>query len=183
MKILRLFLLLFLVKPNLSWAELKDENLLQNLPSGYKIDFQNRQGKMIMTEMVPKGETVNNWTEMVTTQVFLGEKRLTPQQFQASMAKSWQSACQNSEAASITSGQENGYPFALWLLSCPSNSTTGKPEITWIKAIKGNDSFYVIQKAFRFNPTEQQITKWMQYLRSAIVCDSRIPEQACPKTK
>jgi hypothetical protein len=54
--------------------------------------------------------------------------------------------------------------------------------ITWFKAVQGNDSFYVVQKAFKFEPSKEQITRWMDYLRKVSVCDSRIADRACPKT-
>jgi hypothetical protein len=80
----------------------------------------------------------------------------------------------------VAQGPENGYPAAVWLLSCPRNRETGKPEITWFKAIQGNDSFYVVQKAFRFEPAKEQVAKWTQYLRGVAVCDSRLAERRCP---
>lgn len=182
---MKLFNLLFLLLalPSISFAELNNENLLQNLPQGYKIDFQTEKGNMRMTEIVPEAETVDNWTEMVTTQIFLGMKDKTPEQFQSTMAKSWAAACKDSSIAPITNGEENGYAFSLWLQVCPINQATGKPEKTWLKAIKGNDSFYVVQKAFKFNPSEQQIVEWMQYFRSIMVCDTRHAEHPCPKLK
>lgn len=175
------FLFLLLALPGLCLAELKDENLLQNLPKGYKIDFQAKQGNMVMTEMVPQTETTKNWTEMVTTQIFLGMKNATPEQFQAFMAKSWLATCKGSEVTPITQGEENGYAFSIWLLTCPLNKSTGKPENTWFKAIKGNDSFYVVQKAFKLEPSKEQITEWMQYFRSVMVCDTRLADRPCPK--
>lgn len=39
MKIKHYVAMVLLLIPVFSWAELKDENLLQVLPSGYKIDF------------------------------------------------------------------------------------------------------------------------------------------------
>ena len=166
---------------NVCLAELKDENLLQNLPNGYKIGFQAKQGNMVMTEMVPQTETVKNWTEMLTTQVFLGMKNSTLEQFQAFMAKSWLAACKGGEIAPITKGEENGYPFSIWLQACPLNPSTGKPEKTWFKAIKGNDSFYVVQKAFKFDPSNDQVIQWMQYFRSIKVCDTRLADRPCPQ--
>jgi len=56
-----------------------------------------------------------------------------------------------------------------------------KPEYTWFKAIQGNDSFYVVQKAFKFNPSEEQITQWTAFFRSIKVCDSRLKDRPCPK--
>ncbi len=174
-----LYICLFV--PMICLAQLSDENLLQSLPQGYKIDFQTKQGSMIMTEMVPQTETVDNWTEMITVQIFLGLKNATPEQFQAFMAKAWLGACRNGEVAPITKGEENGYPFSIWVQACPLNQATGKPEKTWFKAIKGNDSFYVVQKAFKFDPSKEQIAKWMQYFRSVAVCDTRLADHPCPK--
>ncbi len=141
MKPLCLTLCVLALFPVLGRAELVDENFLVNIPDGYKIDFQTKQGKMVMTEMVPVEESVENWTEMVTTQVFLGLTSATPAQFRALMAKQWIAACPGGSFAPVREGVENGYPFSVWLQLCPRNPSTGKPENTWFKAIKGNDSF------------------------------------------
>lgn len=174
--------MVLLLIPAFSWAELKDENLLQVLPAGYKVDFQTKKDTMLMSEMVPQNETVNNWSEMVTTQVFLGLKAVTPEDFQARMQKTWASACKGAQFASVTKGEENGYPFAIWIQACPLNQATGKAENTWFKAIQGNDSFYVVQKAFKFSPTAEQVTQWMQYFKTIKVCDTRLKDRACPKS-
>ena len=180
MKLLRLLLAGLLV-PSVCLAQLSDENLLQGLPQGYKIAFQTQKGNMVMTEMVPEAETVDNWTEMVTTQIFLGLKEATPAQFQALSTKAWLDVCKDGEVAPVTQGEENGYAFSIWVQSCPENPLTGQPENTWFKAIKGNDSFYLVQKAFRFHPSREQIVQWMQYFRAVEVCDTRLADRPCPK--
>ena len=55
-------------------AQLVNENLLTNFPDGYKIGYQNRNDKELISEMVPQNEAVENWTEMVTVQIFFGQK-------------------------------------------------------------------------------------------------------------
>nr|WP_314899575.1 hypothetical protein [uncultured Deefgea sp.] len=178
-------LLLLITLPCMSYAALSDENLLVALPTGYKLDFQNKQGNIATTEMVPQAETVSNWTEMVTTQVFLGTKinNVTLAQFQTYMGKTWLAACKDGNVTPLKNGKENGYDFSFWVQTCPLNSATGKPENTWFKAIKGNDSLYIVQKAFKFDPTKEQVAQWTQYLRSAIVCDTRLAESPCPTSK
>jgi hypothetical protein len=162
-------------------ADLENENLLVTAPPGYKVGFSDKKPDMLMTEFVPSKETVENWTEMVTVQVFFGLK-VTPQQFMDDMGKRWRAACPDAEEAhTVAEAPENGYPTLVWLLSCPKNPGTGKPEITWFKAVEGNDSFYLVQKAFKFEPSKEQITRWMGYLRKVSVCDSRIADRACPK--
>jgi hypothetical protein len=163
-------------------AGLENENLLITAPPGYKVGFNDKKPNMVMTEFVPAKETVENWTEMVTVQVFFGLKT-TPQQFMEGMEKDWRAACPEApEAHTVADAAENGYPTRVWLLHCPKNPQSGKPEITWFKAVQGNDSFYLVQKAFRFEPSKEQITRWMGYLRKVSVCDSRIADRACPKT-
>jgi hypothetical protein len=162
-------------------ADLQDENLLVTAPPGYKIGFNDTKPKMLMTEFVPDKETVENWTEMVTVQVFRGLKT-TPRAFMEDIAERWRTACpEAAEAHTVADALENGYPTRVWLLHCPKNPQSGKPEITWFKAVEGNDAFYVVQKAFRFEPSKEQITRWMGYLRKVSVCDQRIAERACQK--
>ena len=59
------------------------------------------------------------------------------------------------------------------------NNATGKPELTWMKAIQGRDSFYLVQKAYKFEPTAEQKKQWGAYLDSVGVCDTRLPERPC----
>lgn len=175
-------MLSLLIVPLTLSAELQDENLIQRIPTGYKIGYQTKQGNMILMEMVPSDQTVNNWDEMVTTQIFHGLKDTTPEKFQNNMHKMWESACDDPRFSTIKKGQENGYPFSVWLQICPLNPSTGKPEITWFKAIQGNDSFYLVQKAFKFEPSSKQGRQWLDYLKSVMVCDTRLPNSPCPQT-
>ncbi|ACB96026.1 hypothetical protein [Beijerinckia indica] len=161
-------------------AQIENENLLQPLPRGYKIGFQQTQGKLTIQEAVPQNETVENWTEMVTTQIFLGWKDVDPNKFYLAMKQRWITSCKGGQVETAVETISNGYPVKTWVSRCPLNTGTGKPEITWFRAIKGNDSFYVIQKAFKFEPSAEQISTWTQYLDSILVCDTRLPERACP---
>lgn len=172
------FAMLLLIRP--AAAQLVDENLLVDVPSGYEIGFRDQKNNMLINEMVPKGETVDNWTEMVTVQIFRG-LRATPEQFEGSVEKGWVNACPGGTERNIANADENGYQVLVWRLDCPRNPDTGKPEITFFKAIRGNDSFYVVQKAFKFAPSQEQVAHWMAYLRSVRVCDTRLPDRACPQ--
>jgi hypothetical protein len=110
---------------------------------------------------------------------FLGLKTAMPSQFRDFMMKQLAATCPKGEGAPIAEGVENGYPFAVWLQGCPKADANAKPENTFFKVIKGNDSLYVVQKAFKFDPTPEQVTTWVTYLKSIQVCDTRIPERAC----
>jgi hypothetical protein len=61
------------------------------------------------------------------------------------------------------------------------NPSTGKPETTWMKGVRGNDALYVVQWAFRREPSEGDVRRSVSYLREVVVCDSRIERSACPR--
>jgi len=168
------------VETSQSESRLENENLLAGLPDGFKVGYHAEQDNQTITEMVAESETVEDWTTMVTVQIFLGQTNLTPAQAQDTLTKSWFSACANSETYPVADGAENGYNFILWQLYCPLNPSTQKVEFTFMKVIQGNDSLYLVQVAFRHEPSNDEITQWTKYLKQVEVCDSRIAEQACP---
>jgi hypothetical protein len=163
-------------------ADLVNENLLVEVPPGYKMDFKDRNFDRLINEMVPVDQTVDEWTEMVTVQIFYGLKT-TPEAFENKVADGWLKSCPGATTGLIVSGPENGYPAGVWILSCPRNPATGKPEITYTKVTAGNDSLYVVQKAFKFAPSRDQTVQWMKYLCSVAVCDTRLADRACPQAK
>lgn len=163
-------------------AQLVNENLLVTMPPDYKVGWQDRNAQRQISEMVPTGESVETWTEMVTVQIFFGLKT-PPQLFRARAGALWAKACPNSLSQPIAQGPERGYPTEVWMQVCLSNPQTKKPEHTFFKAIQGNDSLYVVQKAFRYEPSREEVTTWTRYLKSVLVCDSRLPDRACPAAK
>ena len=158
---------------------LENENLLVSMPSGYKVGYHKNTPKGVISEMVPAAETVENWTEMVTVQIFLNMRDVTPAQYRTRMQKLWATACPGSEFSKVKDGTENGYPTLTWLQKCPKNQQTGKPEITWLKALQGRDSFYLVQKAYKFEPAAEQMSRWSSFLDSVRVCDTRLPDRPC----
>lgn len=158
---------------------LEGEVLLVTVPNGYKIGFEKKAGNQIMTEMMPQAETVKDWTEMVTVQIFLNMRGVVPAQYRARIEKLWASACDGSTFAKVKEGSDGGYPSLTWLQSCPMNNATGKPELTWMKAIQGRDRFYLVQKAYKFEPTAEQKKRWDDYLDGVSVCDTRRPDRLC----
>lgn len=175
-----LLVLLLLVRA--ADAQLANENLLVRVPPGYKVGSRVERGTMVMDEMVPTGQTVDDWTEMVTVQIFHGLKA-PPEKFRDTLRQSWVAACPGGSGADVMSSTENGYPVLVWLLDCPKNPQSGKPEMAWFKAIAGNDSFYLVQKAFKFKPDKEQLDRWMAYLKSVTVCDTRVPARDCTPTR
>jgi hypothetical protein len=75
---------------------LTNENLLVGMPQGFKLGFKDSKNGMNMQEFIPAAETVQDWTEMVTVQVFLCRKDLQPAPLLGAMQQQWAGACKGS---------------------------------------------------------------------------------------
>ena len=183
MRLLSFFplLLAFILTPAPAVA-LKNENLLVGVPSAYKIAYKTSEEHMIMTEMIPKEQNLKNWSEMLTVQVFMKNRKLQPVTFYKIISGLFVKNCKGSTSQLIKKGFENGYAFSFFFMSCRLNPNTGKPETVWFKTIRGKDSFYVVQKAWRKTPSKAGIIRWSKFLRRVAVCDTRRAINKCPRS-
>lgn len=164
-------------------APFTGENLYYRLPSGHQLGTTQAQGHLRAQVYIPNGESMERWTEMLSVQILHGMNVADKKQFWATTKEKWSRLCAGSDTSIPVDGTENGYAYAFWMMECPRNPSTGKPEVALFKIIQGNDSFYVLQKTFRFKPTKEQVDFWIGSLKSAVVCDRRQKEQQCPDMK
>lgn len=164
-------------------AAVENETLLVPLPKGFKIGFTDKTDRQMMTEMVPEAESVDNWSEIVTVQIFYNLRDVPPAEYRARLEKLAVEACPGVRFTKVKDGTENLYPMVAWSQICPSNPKTGKPEYTWFKAVQGRDSFYLVQKAFKAEPSPKQLKAMTALFDSARVCDTRVPGQRCKPGK
>lgn len=135
--------------------------------------------KESIQEFVPKGESVQNWSRMITLQKF--NTPIPPEKFAATMIAGWQRTCAKNEVSKLISETQNGYPTAQWTMLCGNNPETGKPEFASIKIILGKQNIYVAQHAYRAIPTKQQIDAAAAYLNSVKLCDTSDKAHSCKK--
>jgi hypothetical protein len=160
---------------------LRDENLLTPLEDGFKIAYQARQGQVGISEMVPKAETVQAWTRMITAQTFFGRAHADTDSIPNGMSKSWPQACPGGTAQKTAAGTENGYPVSLWTFRCALNPQTGQPENMWMKMISGADALYGVQYAYRRAYADDMAAQAQAFLKTVKVCDTRDPARhPCP---
>ncbi len=159
-----------LLAPAAALAASGEQARLPSMP-GYvhAYDAVDPQGNRI-DEYVPKGQTVQNWTEMITVNTAPNSASVSPREFLGFMEAGWKAACPDAQAHWVREGEEEGRPFAVLMLGCPLNPGTGKPEYTWIKGIQGLQGFYTVQKAFRSEPGRDDVVTWVSWLRDVSLC-------------
>ncbi len=160
-----------------------NETLLLKMPKGFKVVAEDKTDKDIKTVMVPDGQSASNWTEMVATQVFYNLRDVPPAEYRSRHEKAEAANCPGVTFEKVKDGTENLYPVAVWMQKCPKSSETGKPQVSWLKAVQGRDSFYLVQRAFGFEPSAKQIKASTAFIDAAKVCDTRVPGQRCPPGK
>lgn len=160
------------------------ENLLVSVPDGWTQVTATTKGAMVMSEWVPNGQTADNWQQMITVQVCHGLGHVSPKTFVEAMNRDVQSQVEQGtfQQQTLDMPANTKYPsFGVAWLSGKVKST-GKGEITLIRAIQGKDSLYVIQKAWRQAPfkhvdrlevTPEALQKGVEFLKEAKVVDSR----------
>lgn len=105
------------------------ETLLLSPPQDFRAGFQSDSGNRLMTEFVPSSETVEDWKQMLTVQIYRGAT-VDASSFLGGIGKRYTDACPGTTAKGIYTGQVNGYVVSMLLLKCPLNPGTGKPETT-----------------------------------------------------
>jgi len=155
------------------------ENLLFSPPKDFKVGFQSSHDNRMMTEFVPAAETVEDWTQMLTVQIYR-VATTDAANFLQGIGKRYMDACAGTTAKGIFTGQVNGYVVSMLVLKCPKNPSTGKPETTAFRVIKGNDALYSVQRAWRSVPSDQDLDDVMHGLAKVTVCDTRSADHPCP---
>lgn len=156
------------------------EVLLMPLPQGFKLGFSAVEGRTKTAEFVPHAETVDDWSQMLSQNIFNGRGGADPDDLPSRMTSGWEAACPGGEGRRVRRTTENGYEASLWRFVCPHNPATGKPESMWLKVISAADSVYSVQFSYRRAASDDMARTAMAYLDTVSVCDRRTSAHPCP---
>lgn len=137
--------------------------LLTGYPQGFQTAYEKVNGPSYIRELVPVGETVDNWTKMMTISGIKGlasKADITPKIILSNMAGGFKRACPNSFSAQVvTEGKLSGFDSFVAVVSCGVSPATGgkSSETALIAVIKGQSDYYTIQWAERSAPSNEPI--------------------------
>ena len=149
------------------------EQLTLEVPTEFDKKFEESTAVSEIHEWVPKGETVQDWTQMITLTVAYDLINFDPLKFFDEIPRNWEEDCPDYAGMLLHEGLENNYPVAVWFLRCPKSPMTGRPEFTYFKGISGKDGFYTVQKAYAAHYKEideREINISMKFLKQARLC-------------
>lgn len=161
-------------------------------PAGFVPVTEATQGPSYLQESVPKGESAEQWTQMITVSGARGaalNPSLTPGLVTGFFVRRYQEACpQTYSSADLGSGGPEAFEGHVTVLSCGTvHSENGDhSEAMLIIVLKGREEYYTIQWATRGPavaiPREMARAEWLERLRllqPIKVCD-KVPGEGPP---
>ncbi|RMH17565.1 MAG: DUF4124 domain-containing protein [Gammaproteobacteria bacterium] len=163
------------------------ETLLFVVPHGYIMGYQASLGGQSIYELVPSGESVEDWSEMITVFSQDGGGGIDLEGYYDDSRSRMKLGCkEESESELIDMEEHEGFKDALWYLACPELESvgsvavlSGKPEYVLSRAIKGRGNFFLISKMWRFEPSQEQLDEWEKNLKAASICNEKLSEIPC----
>lgn len=163
------------------------------MPAHFRVVFEKDSGPEYIREAVPAGETVEQWSQMITVTAAKGraaDPQVSPRGVVQAIAGGFENACPRSFTATVLSeGQlETGQLAFTALLDCGSVGVGGQQhrETALITAIRGSSDIYTVQWAERGKamegPLQADRPHWNSRLKGLLpirVCD-RVQGESAP---
>lgn len=147
---------------------------------GFVVGFEKANAEQSIVERVPAGESVEQWTRMLTSQRFVGRARDPgPRQLLVNMQGLMKNACPGGSTGEIVVMTVSGRPAARMRSDCPLNPQTGLPESYFIVAFAGTTDLFAEQVAFRRAPTAADLSFASKELQQVRWCTGASEEAAC----
>ncbi|OPY94940.1 hypothetical protein A5906_11945 [Bradyrhizobium sacchari] len=131
------------------------------MPSNFAVVFENTKGGHYIREAALKGETPEQWTQMITV---TGEKGMTlmpdatPENLAGAIASGFRSACPDSYAAQLLGAMTFGrFEAFAAVVGCGriDSGPTRHSETALLITLKGTTDYYTIQWAERGPETDE----------------------------
>lgn len=178
---MRRLALSFLILPVAVAAEPAGREVLVAPPlAGFVTGHEASGERGSIREEVPRGETVQAWTRMVTTQRFTGLARIKPPMlYVRDSLAGLPRACPGARISPIAVARVSGRSAARVQVDCP-RSAGGRPETFILLAVSGpSGDMHVKQVAWRGGTTPQGLAWGRGFLAGVALCTAASREPAC----
>jgi hypothetical protein len=138
------------------------------------------EGSLIV-ERVPRGETIERWTRMVTNHRFAGEITAggTVDRWHAGFVSNLSQACPGFRASVPARLRIEGRPAIEFRGDCPRNPATGQPESFFLRVIAGRADLHLAQVGFRHVPSAAEAGWARAHLASVTLCTRQSAAAVC----
>jgi hypothetical protein len=150
--------------------------------ASWVIGYEAHNATQTIREEVPEGESVKDWTRMVTTQRFGGLASLTTaENYLGNIARGVERKCPGAVVGAVRSLSMTGRPSVRLTIDCPILAETGKRETFLLEATAGTFDMLVKQVSFRGPHTAADIVWATGFLDALTYCAGGTTLSACTR--
>lgn len=173
-------------------APIFSQLLAWHMPLRFHGVNEESRGNFYMLESVPHGETVDQWSRMITITGLANAAAnpdLTPRSYASGIAAGFQKACPDSfNASALDAPTVDGHATFAAIISCGRNSqgAGAQSETAVVLVIKGEQDYYTVQWAehgqAQSAPLQLDAAEWSQRLGELLpihICE-KLPGEASP---
>ncbi len=121
---------------------------------GYELAHTQKNATGAIAEYVPKGQTVQNYTRMISTNLLGGFGKVPSPELIAEFAKRYVAGCPGAKVVAVPMGKAAGAR-----IDCTRHPNTGKTETVFARAIPAGADQYIAHVTYRYIPMPKE-TQW-----------------------
>ncbi|MCB1747993.1 MAG: hypothetical protein H6977_13205 [Gammaproteobacteria bacterium] len=167
-----------------------NEQLLFAEPDGWHEVYGDLDENLATTEYVPEGQDGDDWREMLTVQILLGEANADPDTMLSRIAVHLGKQCPEFDVQPVELGGVDAHPTLAVIMRCGRNPESGRGDFILLRGIAGEQNFYLLQKAWQVEPyaldgpspvSLDERKLWLGFLAYQRICDPA--REQCPVGK
>jgi len=143
-------------------APLAAAPLLMPAVPDYVLAHSQKNATGAIAEYVPKGQTVQNYSRMITTNLLDGFGRVPSPALIAEFAKRYVAGCPGAKVMAVPMGGSAGAR-----IDCTRHPATGKTETVFARAIPAGADQYLAHITYRYIPMPKE-TQWARTFLGAM---------------
>lgn len=147
--------------------DVDSESLIIQVPAKWYPYYRQTDDK-VDTFIFPTGQEPAEWKEALQLERFLTTLGVSSAE-QVYEVRTQGSNCTKHSVELSKEADENGYSMAQWVENCSQADDTEL--VTLVKTIVGNEQLYVINKIWKYQPRDSDMSEWERYMDRVYVCD------------
>ncbi|HIG39990.1 MAG: hypothetical protein ABGY96_16665 [bacterium] len=163
------------------------ERLIASPPKDWQLIYQLNSGDIRLSDFIPPDETEKEWQTKLSFEAHTQLADSDPISIIMGEIKSKRGMCTHIDHFNLFSGFENNYPTSVRLIQCGENAHSQLGEISLIKAIQGNDFFYIVRflknvpvfEKGKAEFTNEEVANWSSFLKRVSLCDDDAADHEC----
>ncbi|MFL2554151.1 MAG: hypothetical protein ACJ0S4_05610 [Candidatus Rariloculaceae bacterium] len=162
-----------LVMPNIA-----RETMILSMPEGWRAAQPVSGEEKMDIYIFPEGQSSADWTETLRQEAYLTTVGMQSAErvYELRTASDGES-CSNFTSEILEQEPENGYSMIVWRQSCQPSEDLFFSSLH--KAVLGNDGLYILNKIWKYEPSNRIWRRWENYFEDVYVCDPVRTEHSC----